>query len=59
MGHAGHNDGVVWRSNFDGSDPKFLMLPGVCHTPKQISLDRSSRMVYVADREGLRIHSAN
>jgi nucleoside-diphosphate-sugar epimerase len=59
MGHAGHNDGVVWRSNLDGSDPKFLMLPGVCHTPKQISLDRSSRMVYVADREGLRIHSAN
>jgi nucleoside-diphosphate-sugar epimerase len=59
MGRVGHNDGAVLRSNLDGSDPKFLMPPGVCHTPKQISLDRSSRKVYVADREGLRIHSAN
>jgi hypothetical protein len=59
MGHVGRNDGAVWCSNLDGSDPKPLMSPGICHTPKQISLDRSSRRVYVADREGLRIHSAN
>jgi nucleoside-diphosphate-sugar epimerase len=59
MGHVGHNDGAVWRSNLDGSDPQYLMPPGVCHTPKQISLDQISRKVYVADREGLRIHSAN
>ena len=59
MGHIGQDDGAVLRSNLDGSDPKLLMPPGVCHTPKQIALDRSSRKVYVADREGLRIHSAS
>ena len=59
MGLVGQNDGTVWRSNLDGSDAKILMSPGVCHTPKQISLDRSLRKVYVADREGLRIHLAN
>lgn len=59
MGDIGHNNGTVLRSNLDGSDVKFVLEPGICHTPKQLCLDREAGKIYISDREGLRIHATN
>jgi hypothetical protein len=36
-----------------------IIPPGVTHTPKQLHLDRTSRKLYWADREGMRMMRSN
>ncbi|QIX01750.1 hypothetical protein AMS68_007267 [Peltaster fructicola] len=59
MGHAEKNDGQVQSAALDGSDVKDIYKPGEIHTPKQITVDRVNRKLYICDREGLRVHRSN
>lgn len=59
MGYPDKNDGQVQSAALDGSDVKDVFKPGEIHTPKQITIDRVNRKVYVCDREGLRVHRSN
>jgi hypothetical protein len=59
MGNPNTNDGSIWSSNLDGSNPKAILPPGLAHTPKQIIVDDESQKLYFSDREGLRIHRVN
>lgn len=59
MGIPSQNDGHVMSSNRDGSDVKHVVPPGHIHTPKQLTIDAAAHKLYIADREGLRIHRCN
>ena len=59
MGHPDKNDGIVLKSNLDGSDIKRLYRSGKIHTPKQVVIDRINRKLYVCDHESLRVHRSN
>ena len=57
MGNPAKNDGSIQFANLDGSDSKYLVKPGVVHTPKQLTI--ANDQIYVSDREGLRVHRFN
>src|ERR1700679_1283712 len=53
------NDGSIERADFDGSNRKIIIPPGLTFTPKQIQLDEKGRKIYWCDREGMRVMRAN
>lgn len=59
MGLPSQNDGYIMSSSVDGSDVHVVIPPGKVHTPKQLLIDQKNRKLYIADREGLRIHRSN
>ena len=59
MGIIGQNDGSVMSSNLDGTDVQTILAPGSAHTPKQMTIDETSRKLYFSDREGLRVFRCN
>lgn len=59
MGVPGKNDGAVLSANLDGTDIQTVVAPGVINTPKQLTLDTTSKKVYFCDREGLQVIRCN
>ncbi|KAH8169794.1 3-hydroxyacyl-CoA dehydrogenase, NAD binding domain-containing protein [Sarocladium implicatum] len=59
MGVPSRNDGAVYSACLDGSDIQTVIPSGEIHTPKQLHIDQDSGKIYVADREGLRVHRCN
>jgi hypothetical protein len=59
MGLPTQNDGYVMSSTVDGHDVRVVIPAGMIHTPKQLLIDQKHGKLYVADREGLRIHRSN
>jgi hypothetical protein len=59
MGVPNLDDGTIQRCDLDGGNVTTIVPQGVTHTPKQISLDRTGRKLYWADREGMRMMRAN
>ncbi|KAF5648093.1 phenylalanine ammonia-lyase [Fusarium sp. NRRL 52700] len=55
MGVPDSNNGRVKSAKLDGSDMITIVPQGVINTPKQICFEPASEMLYVADREGMRI----
>jgi len=52
MGSIGNRDGAVYSADLDGSNVSTVLDRGVVHTPKQLNLDETNRMIYFCDREG-------
>jgi DNA-binding beta-propeller fold protein YncE len=59
MGVPHLDDGSIERCDLDGANRVTIIPPGVTHTPKQLHLDRTSRKLYWADREGMRMMRSN
>ena len=59
MGRPGFNDGLVQSAKLDGSDIRTLYDFGEIHTPNQIIFDPIAQKLYVADKDGMRIHQSN
>jgi hypothetical protein len=59
MGVPNLDDGTIQRCDLDGGAVTTIVPQGVTHTPKQLCLDRNSRKLYWADREGMRMMRAN
>jgi hypothetical protein len=59
MGNPKLNDGSIERVDLDGRNRRFIVAPGLTHTPKQIHLDRKNGKLYWCDREGMRVMRAN
>lgn len=59
MGQDKVNDGMVRRSNLNGTNVVTLVPAGGTFTPKQMKLDLVNRKMYWADREGMRVMRAN
>lgn len=55
MGTPGINDGAIYSANLDGTDIQTVIHPGIINTPKQLAAEVSSKKLYFADREGLRV----
>jgi hypothetical protein len=59
MGVPGRNDGSIERIDVDGRNRMTVIPVGATHTPKQLLLDKTSRKLYWADREGMRVMRSN
>ncbi|PLB52884.1 hypothetical protein P170DRAFT_444770 [Aspergillus steynii IBT 23096] len=59
MGIPGKRDGAVFSANLDGADVRTVVAPGTINTPKQLTLDTTSKKIYFCDREGLCILRCN
>src|SRR5258706_658733 len=59
MGVPNRNDGIIERADLDGSHRTTIVPEGATITPKQLHLDRANRKLYLSDREGMRVMSAN
>ena len=59
MGVPDRDDGSIERCDLDGAKRVIIVPQGVTHTPKQLHLDRETRKLYWADREGMRMMRAN
>jgi DNA-binding beta-propeller fold protein YncE len=59
MGVPNRNDGKIERADLDGGKRKTIIPEGATFTPKQIHLDKRSRKLYWADREGMRVMRSN
>lgn len=59
MGIPSENDGTVQSANLDGTDIKTVIKSGDIHTPKQVTLDKQNKKLYVCDREGMRVLRCN
>jgi sugar lactone lactonase YvrE len=55
MGVPSLNDGSIERADLDGKNRKTIVPEGNTFTPKQIHVDKESRMLYWSDREGMRV----
>ena len=55
MGIPGSQDGSVHSCNYDGTDVQLVLTAGELNTPKQLVVDQKGQLLYVCDREGLRI----
>ncbi|KAF4494913.1 alcohol dehydrogenase [Fusarium agapanthi] len=55
------NDGFIERSRLDGSERTTVMSTGTVgiYTPKQITLSRQSRKLYLCAREGMKVMCCN
>lgn len=59
MGVPGDDDGALYSATIDGSDSKNIVPAGVAHTPKQLTVEPSSKKLYFCDREGMRVLRCN
>jgi hypothetical protein len=59
MGIPHENDGSIERADLDGGNRRFIVPEGGTFTPKQLHLEKKSRKLYWADREGMRVMRAN
>ena len=59
MGDPKADNGEIIRSDLDGSNVRTIIPPGVTYTPKQLQIERASRMLYWSDREGMRVMRAH
>jgi DNA-binding beta-propeller fold protein YncE len=59
MGVPKANDGSIERADLDGRNRMTIVPQGGTFTPKQIQLEKKSRMLYWSDREGMRVMRAN
>lgn len=59
MGVPGKQDGAVYSANADGSDILTVVAPGTVNTPKQLTVESSSKKIYFCDREGLAVYRCN
>jgi hypothetical protein len=59
MGIPHKNDGSIERADLDGGNRRFIVPEGGTFTPKQLHLEKKSRKLYWADREGMRVMRAN
>jgi hypothetical protein len=59
MGQAAADDGLIDRSDLDGSHITRIVPPGGAFTPKQLKLDPDGGKLYWSDREGMRVMRAN
>ena len=59
MGVPHLNDGFIERADLDGGNRRVLIPQGVTFTPKQVHLEKKTRKLYWADREGMRIMRSN
>ncbi|PNP75988.1 hypothetical protein FNYG_10546 [Fusarium nygamai] len=59
MGNPSANDGAVLSCNIDGTGLEEIVLQGLVHTPKQLTVDNTNSKLYFADREGMRIMRCN
>ena len=55
MGSPSSNNGSIRSSTFSGEEITTILPPGLVHTPKQITADRTNSYLYVSDREGMRV----
>ncbi|PGH18786.1 hypothetical protein AJ79_00199 [Helicocarpus griseus UAMH5409] len=56
MGAPGKNDGAIYSASADGTYIQTVLAPGIVNTPKQMTIDISSKKIYFCDREGLRVY---
>jgi hypothetical protein len=56
MGTIGKQNGAIYSANLDGSDIQTVIAPGLIHTPKQLTLDSTNKLIYFCDREGLAVY---
>lgn len=59
MGNPKANDGSIERADLDGRNRKTIVPQGGTFTPKQVQLEKKSRMLYWCDREGMRVMRDN
>jgi DNA-binding beta-propeller fold protein YncE len=57
--HYEQKDGFIERIDFDGSNRTLIIPKGATTTPKQLELDLTNKLIYWADREGMRVMRAN
>ncbi|KAL4888154.1 hypothetical protein BDV59DRAFT_196697 [Aspergillus ambiguus] len=56
MGHLDSNpDGSIMSARLDGSDMQILISGGELYTPKQLTVEEETRMLYFCDREGMNV----
>jgi hypothetical protein len=49
------NDGLIERTDFDGSNWRTVIPEGATFTPKRIQIDAEAGLMYWCNREGMRI----
>ena len=59
MGVPADDDGLLRRSDLDGSHVVTIIPDGGTYTPKQLKLDAAGGKLYWSDREGMRVQRAN
>jgi sugar lactone lactonase YvrE len=59
MGNPAANDGSIERADLDGQNRQTIVGQGGTFTPRQLQLERQSRILYWCDREGMRLMRAN
>jgi hypothetical protein len=59
MGNPTANDGSIERADLDGQNRQTIVGQGGTFTPRQLQLERQSRILYWCDREGMRLMRAN
>lgn len=59
MGTPGQNDGFVRSCNMQGGQPTDFIPAGIINTPKQIAIDHENSMIYISDREGMKVWRCN
>jgi hypothetical protein len=59
MGVPADDDGMILRSDLDGSHVVEIVAKGDTYTPKQLKIDSSAKKLYWSDREGMRVQRAS
>ncbi|EFW99694.1 3-hydroxyacyl-CoA dehydrogenase [Grosmannia clavigera kw1407] len=59
MGVPGKDDGEVFSANLDGSDVRSIVSQGIVNTPKQLTVEPTTRKLYFCDREGMSVLRCN
>jgi len=59
MGVPSIDNGFISRINADGGQQTVVIEQGITWTPKQMTLDLTSRKLYWCDREGMRVFRSN